>query len=139
MLARVKTEPYRRKGIKVCRRWREFEHFYADMGTKPDGERISLERRDNAKGYSASNCVWATPLEQNNNKGNNVVIDSREYGQKTLAQWSAFLIEERRDITWTVSRLKSVLRSMTIDQIIRGLQIADCADGQDEVHEFVAA
>jgi hypothetical protein len=45
--------------------WREFSNFLADMGPRPDG--LTLERRDNSKGYSPSNCEWATAKKQVSN------------------------------------------------------------------------
>lgn len=62
---------YGGRGISVCLRWRSsFENFYADMGLKPAG--MSLERKNNNRGYSPSNCTWATLKEQQNNKRNNL-------------------------------------------------------------------
>jgi hypothetical protein len=54
---------YGAKGVTVCDRWREsFENFLADMGPRPAG--LTLDRRENDKGYSPENCRWATYGEQ---------------------------------------------------------------------------
>lgn len=61
---------YGGRGIRVCRRWRKFENFLADMGERPSG--TSIERIRSARGYAPGNCRWATSPEQSRNKSSNV-------------------------------------------------------------------
>lgn len=63
---------YGGRGITVDERWHSFEHFYEDMGDRPDG--MSLERIDNNKGYAKNNCKWATKIEQMQNLRKNRMI-----------------------------------------------------------------
>jgi hypothetical protein len=75
------------RGIKVCDRWlQSFKAFLEDMGPKPD-KRMSLERRDNDKGYEPGNCYWATLVQQARNRRNNRMITAN--GQtKCVAEWA---------------------------------------------------
>lgn len=76
---------YGARGITVCNRWKRFEKFYADMGEAPEG--MQLDRVNNNKGYSKSNCRWASRVVQCNNRRDNVKISI--FGKtKTAAQWA---------------------------------------------------
>ena len=61
-----KWEYYGGRGIAVCTEWLDFNNFYQDMGDPPKG--LTLERKDNDKGYSKENCMWATRGRQGTNR-----------------------------------------------------------------------
>lgn len=63
---------YGGRGIKIASRWLDFENFLADMGKRPEG--MTLERIDNAKGYSLKNCRWASKKEQQRNRRTNRML-----------------------------------------------------------------
>ena len=68
----IHYKDYGGRGIFVCSRWRNsFENFFEDMGKSPTREH-QIERVDNNKGYSKSNCTWATRKENNQNKRNSM-------------------------------------------------------------------
>lgn len=64
---------YGARGITVCDEWRNsFAAFYRDMGPRP-APHLTVERKNNNRGYSKSNCVWATKSEQMRNTRFNVL------------------------------------------------------------------
>jgi hypothetical protein len=65
-------QSYPDRGIGLCDEWKKFENFFADMGLRPAGK--TLDRIDNTKGYSPSNCQWASAKDQANNKHNTVYV-----------------------------------------------------------------
>lgn len=78
---------YGGRGITVCPRWaNSFAAFVEDMGRAPSPNH-SIERINSNGNYEPSNCRWATPAEQSNNKGNNRRL---KVGDETLTlqQWS---------------------------------------------------
>jgi hypothetical protein len=62
---------YGGRGITVCEAWSEsFDAFWRDLGpTYIRG--LTLERRDNSKGYTPDNCAWATWTQQARNRRRN--------------------------------------------------------------------
>lgn len=69
------------RGIGICDRWmRGFVYFWQDMGpTYREG--LTIERRDNDKGYSPDNCYWTTMHDQTRNRRSNIwvrLVDGRE-------------------------------------------------------------
>jgi hypothetical protein len=64
-----RSERYFQRGIMVCSRWcgrMGYTNFLSDMGECPSG--LTLERKENDKGYSPDNCRWATWKDQANNR-----------------------------------------------------------------------
>lgn len=106
---------YGGRGIVVCKRWRRVENnyssllrFISDMGKRPS-DKHSIERIDNSKGYSRSNCRWATQIEQVNNTRRSVKLT---FSGKTMtvAEWARHLgmtddcLRTRLYKGWTIER-----------------------------------
>lgn len=74
---------YGGRGIAVCRRWFNFENFKKDMlQTYRPG--LTLERKNNNRGYSPANCEWVTQKVQMQNTCRNVHLDTPA-GRMTLS------------------------------------------------------
>lgn len=80
---------YGGRGITVDPRWLEFDNFLADMGVRPSTDH-SIDRRDNSKGYTLTNCRWATRAEQSRNKRSNVFVTVHGI-TLCLADWVLYL------------------------------------------------
>ena len=73
------------KNVQVCKRWRLFPNFIADMGERPVG--ATVDRIDNSMGYEPKNCRWATRKQQARNRStNNLITFNGE--TKTLEEWA---------------------------------------------------
>lgn len=57
---------YGGRGIDICKEWRMFKNFYADMNNRKPKQ--CLDRIDNNKGYSKDNCRWVDHQANNENK-----------------------------------------------------------------------
>lgn len=69
---------YGERGINVCDEWSGkdgFFHFRKWANESGWHKDLSLDRTDNDKGYSPSNCKWSTRTEQNFNKRNNIYYE----------------------------------------------------------------
>ena len=96
------TKDYGSRGIRVCKRWSEFENFLADMGPRP-GSQYSIERRDANGDYCPENCYWLPRSLQSKNTRKTRLIT---IGDKTLciAEWSRISGVDNSDIAKRLNR-----------------------------------
>jgi hypothetical protein len=101
---------YGGRGIKVCKRWLNFQNFLADMGERKIG--TTLDRKNVNGNYTKKNCYWSTRLQQARNTRR---ARKLTFNGKTLcmAEWSEQLglkpglIGQRLSLGWSVSRALS--------------------------------
>lgn len=107
------------KGIRVCKRWDKFENFLADMGLRPSPKH-SIDRIDNTKNYSPSNCRWVTQEVQNRSrvKENSILLTYKgktthlkEWSRITGIDYSTLRLRVIRGLPTEVVLSKSDLRS----------------------------
>jgi hypothetical protein len=79
---------YGGRGIRVCEEWKRNKiAFFEWAFANGYAENLTIDRKDNSKGYSPENCRWITYQEQNNNRRSNhyETIDGVTH---TVAEWS---------------------------------------------------
>lgn len=78
---------YKAKGITYCEEWKSFENFRDWALRNGWSEGLTIERKDNSKGYNPENCCWATMEEQAKNKTtrSHLVIDGID---KSYTEWA---------------------------------------------------
>jgi hypothetical protein len=90
-------------GVRVCKRWRKFENFLADMGERPVG--TTLGRYLDTGNYEPGNCEWMTRAQQGAEKKGRVAMmrfrnpnfdPSAERSRNFLGQYSSDKRKTRR-------------------------------------------
>jgi len=108
---------YGGRGIKICRKWLDFQNFKDDMyesyikHSKKFGEKnTTIDRVNNRDDYKSSNCRWATPFTQSRNKRNNRMITFKGKTQ-CLTDWAIEYDLQRKTLHnrlyyygWTIER-----------------------------------
>jgi len=105
---------YGRRGITVCSTWREsfvaFRDWALSNGYSDD---LTIDRRDNDKGYEPDNCRWATHKQQNRNysRVRYVEVDGRKVALIDLAEAAGlkpYTVRQRiYKMGWSVERALS--------------------------------
>lgn len=65
---------YGGRGIKVCEEWNSYETFQTWAWSNGYLPNLTINRKDNEKGYYPDNCNWCTRKEQMRNTRNNHLI-----------------------------------------------------------------
>ena len=122
---------YGGRGISVCKEWmNDFKQFVSDMGERPEG--TSLDRMDNALGYSKDNCRWATRQEQQRNREHKVMvtIEGVEYRAIELADISGLrydTIVQRASIGLSYEEVINPTRRVFKDGLASGAKASSIA------------
>lgn len=86
---------YGGRGITVCEEWQAFKPFYDWSMSNGYEDNLSIDRRDNDKGYSPDNCRWTTNREQSNNRRTCIPIKIGNT-TKTITEWcEVFAVEPK--------------------------------------------
>lgn len=81
---------YSKRGITVCNAWRRdyaaFMRWALSSGYAAD---LTLDRRNNCRGYSPGNCRWITRAAQNANRSDSLPPITAFGKTKSLKEWAA--------------------------------------------------
>lgn len=81
-------EAYGGRGVAVCEEWQQdFMSFYTWAHENGYRDTLTLDRINNDGNYEPSNCRWATPREQGNNRRTNTFVTINGES-KTIANWA---------------------------------------------------
>lgn len=94
---------YGGRGISISKEWDDFLVFLNDMGKRPKGRKISIDRIDPNGNYCKENCRWTDPVTQANNRRNTkkYVINEKEYTIRDIMDETGLCystIQERIDL-----------------------------------------
>lgn len=102
------SKGYYDKGIKYCDEWNEFSIFQKWAEENGYDENLTLERKDNSKGYNPDNCCWIPKSEQSKNRTTNHYI-TYNGETHTLTDWAKIRNINRSTLTkrlkngWSIS------------------------------------
>lgn len=108
---------YGGRGIKLCKEWDRYEAFKEwalenGYDEKAAHKKCTIDRIDNNKGYSPSNCRWVSAKVQANNRTNNHWVTY--HGEThTTAEWAEITGITREVIQWRLKRGWSEERTLT--------------------------
>lgn len=109
---------YAERGITVDPEWAcSFAAFAAHVGERPSPKH-QLDRIDNAAGYVPGNVRWALPMENANNRYDNVVLEM-DGERRTISQWGVHYGINRATLGARFDALfkPAVLRSRGVMQV----------------------
>jgi len=107
---------YGGRGITICEEWEDFPAFESWALSSGYAPGLSIDRKDNDKGYAPDNCRWATQREQSNNRRSNRHL-SLNGKTMTVSEWS-------RELGINRSTIHSRLRAgLPVAEALRGLHL----------------
>lgn len=103
---------YFKKGIRMCEEWNDFSKFKEWALENGYDDNLTIERKNNNKGYNPDNCCWIEKSEQSKNRTTNHYI-TYNGETKTLTDWAKTLGIKRTTLSGRISRGWSIAEAFT--------------------------
>lgn len=105
------------RGILICDEWLyDFMTFYDWSMNNGYKDNLTIDRIDNNKGYSPSNCRWTNAKTQSRNKRNNINITIN--GEvHCLTDWCKILNLNHKTVSTRLSRGWSIARALNLGKV----------------------
>jgi hypothetical protein len=94
---------YGAKGVSVCDEWKDFATFSKWAMDSGYADNLSIDRIETGKSYYPSNCRWATPQEQTDNRECTRYVSFNGKTQ-TLKRWSEETGIAYKNLLWRIDR-----------------------------------
>ena len=108
----VKYHRYGGRGISYPEKWKSFLGFYEDMGdTFKKG--LTIDRKDNDKSYSKSNCEWITKSENSAKDKRKLVKQMDKAGNLVAAHVSIKAVSENSNNEFTRTSVGRAIKQGT--------------------------
>lgn len=114
---------YGERGIIICDEWLEFENFYNWSINNGYAENLSLDRKDNNKGYTPDNCRWITVLQNNENRRDTVRVEgltlneiSQKYNIKKSIVKSRYYLIKHKDNIVTINKILNYANQLPLNE-----------------------
>lgn len=116
----IAYDRYGGRGIQVCDEWRDDFEAFRDWALKNGySDELTLDRIDTNGHYEPSNCRWATMVEQNRNRRDNVIVE-HDGEIQTEAEWAAKVGISKSSMSKRLQRWKV---SDAVTQASRGIKV----------------
>lgn len=116
-------DAYGGSGILVEKRWHLFESFHQDMSDS-FSKGLTLERKNNSKGYSRKNCVWASRRQQSvNRRSTNWLFDESTGGKLCLTDFAKKFGLSRNTVTSRIRIGMTSFKELSAPSIGRGRKV----------------
>lgn len=94
---------YGERGIQVCDEWSEFEPFFYWAMANGYKEGLTIERKDNDKGYTPENCEWipSNRQQRNTSRTRKYIMYGKEF---TLAELCRIFSQPRSTVDYRLKK-----------------------------------